>query len=90
MHLWAGYAIAALVVMRIVWGFIGSRYARFSDFVKEPSTVLRYLKQSARLEAPRYIGHNPAGGAMIVLLILMLIGLLNYRTPDDNRCLLGL
>ena len=75
MHLWAGYAIAALVVMRIVWGFIGSRYARFSDFVKEPSTVLRYLKQSARLEAPRYIGHNPAGGAMIVLLILMLIGL---------------
>jgi cytochrome b len=75
MHLWAGYAIAALVALRIVWGFIGSRHARFSDFVKGPSTVLKYLKQSTRLEAPSYVGHNPAGGAMIVLLIVMLIGI---------------
>jgi cytochrome b len=75
MHLWAGYAIAALVALRIVWGFIGSRHARFSDFVKGPSTVLKYLKPSTRLEAPRYVGHNPAGGAMIVLLIVMLIGI---------------
>jgi len=75
MHLWAGYAIAALVALRIVWGFIGSRHARFSDFAKGPSTVLKYLKQSTRLEAPRYVGHNPAGGAMIVLLIVMLIGI---------------
>ncbi|WP_045837590.1 cytochrome b/b6 domain-containing protein [Hyphomicrobium sp. 99] len=75
MHLWAGYAIAALVGLRILWGFIGSRHARFSDFVKGPSTIFQYLKQSTRLEAPRYVGHNPAGGAMIVLLIVMLIGL---------------
>lgn len=75
MHLWAGYTIAALVAFRIIWGFIGSRHARFSDFVKGPSTVLQYLKQSTRLEAPRYVGHNPAGGAMIVLLIIMLVGL---------------
>ena len=75
MHLWAGYAIAALVALRILWGFFGSRHARFSDFVKGPGTVFQYLKQSTRLEAPRYVGHNPAGGAMIVLLIIMLIGL---------------
>ena len=75
MHLWAGYAIAALVALRIIWGFIGSPHARFSDFVKGPSTVVEYIKQSTRLEAPRYVGHNPAGGAMIVLLIVMLLGL---------------
>ena len=75
MHLWAGYVIAALVALRILWGFIGSRHARFSDFVKGPSTVFQYLKQSTRLEAPRYVGHNPAGGAMILLLIVMLVGL---------------
>ena len=74
-HVWAGYAIAALVALRIIWGFIGSRHARFADFVKGPSTIMQYLKLGTRLEAPRYIGHNPAGGAMIVLLIIMLIGL---------------
>jgi len=74
-HLWAGYAIVVLVALRIIWGFIGSRYARFSDFVKGPRTVLQYLKQSTRLEAPRFVGHNPAGAAMIVALIVMLIGL---------------
>ena len=75
LHLWAGYAIAALVAMRLVWGFIGPRYARFSDFVKGPRAIASFLKQSIRLEAPRHIGHNPAGGAMVVLLLAMLIGL---------------
>ena len=75
LHLWAGYAIAALVAMRIVWGFMGPRHARFSDFVKGPRAVLTFLKQSMRLEAPRHLGHNPAGGAMVLLLLAMLIGL---------------
>lgn len=75
LHLVAGYAIAALVVLRIVWGFIGPRYARFADFVKGPRAVAVFLKQSVRLEAPRSLGHNPAGGLMIVALLATLAGL---------------
>jgi cytochrome b len=75
LHLVAGYSIAGLVVLRIVWGFIGPRHARFADFVKGPRSVATFLKQSARLEAPRHLGHNPAGGMMIVALIAALIGL---------------
>ena len=72
LHLWAGYAIAALVAIRIVWGFIGSESARFSSFVKGPRAVVAFLKQLLHLEAPRYLGHNPAGGAMIVILLVLL------------------
>lgn len=75
LHVWAGYAIATLVASRICWGFVGSGYARFSNFVKGPNAVLTFLKQSLHLEAPRHLGHNPAGGAMIVLLLAMLAGL---------------
>lgn len=75
LHLWAGYAIGGLVALRIAWGFIGPRYARFTDFVKGPRTVAAFLKQSVRLEAPRHTGHNPAGGLMIIALLAALIGL---------------
>ncbi len=75
LHLVAGYSIAGLVALRLVWGFIGPRNARFADFVKGPRAVATFLKQSARLEAPRHLGHNPAGGMMIVALIAALIGL---------------
>lgn len=75
LHVWAGYAIAALVAMRIVWGFVGSRNARFASFVKGPRAVVTFLKQSMHLEAPRYLGHNPAGGAMVVALLVVLSAL---------------
>lgn len=55
------------VAMRVVWGFVGSQNARFSSFVKGPCTVLTFVKHSLHLGAPRHLGHNPAGGAMIVL-----------------------
>jgi cytochrome b len=73
-HIAAGYAIAGLLALRIVWGFVGPRHARFGDFVRSPRTVLAYLRDVALLRAPRYLGHNPAGGAMVVALIVMLIG----------------
>lgn len=75
LHVWVGYAIAALVVTRIVWGFIGPRNARFASFVKGPRAVLAFLKRSMHLDAPRYVGHNPAGGAMIVSLLALLTAL---------------
>lgn len=73
LHLAAGYAIAGLVGVRIVWGFIGPRYARFRDFVQGPRAVVDFLEQSLRLEAPRYLGHNPAGGAMVIALLTLLV-----------------
>jgi cytochrome b len=75
LHLAAGYAIAGLVLLRIVWGFVGPRYARFSDFVRPPRQVAGYVRSAVRLQAPRYLGHNPAGGAMIIALLTMLIGI---------------
>ena len=72
LHEYAGYAIAGLLAVRVVWGLIGPRHARFSDFLYRPSAVLGYLADTARLRARRYIGHNPAGGAMVVALIVML------------------
>ncbi len=75
LHLWAGYAAGALIAMRIVWGVIGTRYARFSQFVRSPLTVASYLRDVATGREARYLGHNPAGGAMIVALLVTLAGL---------------
>jgi cytochrome b len=72
-HRLAGYAIGALVALRIVWGVVGSENARFRNFVYAPKAISAYLKDMLAFRAGRYLGHNPAGGAMIVALILALI-----------------
>lgn len=72
-HIAAGYTIAGLLALRIAWGFVGPRNARFSDFVRSPRAVLAYMRDVALLRAPRYLGHNPAGGTMVVALIITLI-----------------
>jgi cytochrome b len=71
-HIAAGYAIAGLLALRVAWGFVGPRHARFGNFVRPPREVLSYLRDVMLLRAPRYLGHNPAGGAMIVALMAML------------------
>ena len=73
LHVYAGYTVLGLLGFRLVWGFVGSRYARFSEFVRPPWEVMAYLKGLVTLRATRYVGHNPAGGAMIVLLLLSLV-----------------
>ena len=70
LHIWAGYASGALILARVAWGVFGAPYARFSQFVRSPRSVLAYLKAIARGGEQRYVGHNPAGGAMVVALIL--------------------
>jgi len=71
-HTWAGYSVLALLLLRLIWGFIGSPHARFRDFIYPPGQVWRYLGGVLRGHAPRYLGHNPAGGAMIIALLLSL------------------
>ena len=74
-HIAAGYAIAGLVALRIAWGFVGSRHARFSDFVKSRSETLDYMRKAVRGRAPRFLGHNPAGAVMTLALLGMLIAI---------------
>jgi cytochrome b len=68
-HRYVGYVMLAAVAVRLVWGLVGGRHARFSDFVPSPGRLLGYLKALARREEPRYIGHNPAGALMMLALI---------------------
>jgi cytochrome b len=72
-HAWIGYLILTLLLFRIVWGFIGSDTARFARFLRSPLAALRHLARIHRREADREIGHNAAGGWM-VLVMLALIG----------------
>jgi cytochrome b len=72
MHTWLGYLALALVVLRIVWGFVGSEHARFVSFVRGPQLVFDYLAGLVRFSSKRYLGHSPAGGAMIVALLIMI------------------
>lgn len=60
-------------LVRIVWGFVGTRYARFSDFVYHPSTVPGYAKEMLIAKPKHYPGHNPLGGMMILALLVSLL-----------------
>ncbi len=72
LHLVAGYVVFALIGFRILWGLIGTRFARFSNFVYSPGSVIKYIKDSVAGRPKHYIGHNPAGGVMIIALLLSL------------------
>ncbi|WP_172330661.1 cytochrome b/b6 domain-containing protein [Mangrovicoccus sp. HB161399] len=71
-HRYVGYAVAGLLALRLVWGFAGTRHARFRDFAAPPGRVLRHLAAALRGRDPRYVGHNPAGGAMMLALMALL------------------
>lgn len=72
-HTIAGYTVLTLVALRVVWGFIGSQHARFKDFVRPPGEALGYVKDTLLGRARRYLGHNPAGGLMIVAMLISLL-----------------
>ena len=64
-----GYLVLGIVTLRMVWGWIGSTYARFVSFVASPASTLRYARQMITRSEPRHLGHNPLGGWMIVALL---------------------
>lgn len=75
LHQWAGYAAGALITFRLLWGLVGTRYARFAQFVRSPGAVAAYLRDILTGRERRYLGHNPAGGMMIVALIACMAAL---------------
>jgi len=77
LHHWAGYAAVALVFMRLLWGVLGTPYARFSQFVRHPKSVVRYLLTVLTGGEARYLGHNPAGG-MMVLALMSLMAVISF------------
>lgn len=95
LHSYVGYIIAVVVVLRLAWGFVGPRSARFSDFVTGPGQVIAYLRGLVTGRAKRHIGHSPAGGAMTVALLLALAltalsGMATLAVEDGEGPLAGL
>ncbi|NIP73313.1 MAG: cytochrome B [Gammaproteobacteria bacterium] len=89
LHVWSGYVVLGLVLFRLVWGVVGTRHARFTDFVYRPAHVLTYAKAFIAGRAERYIGHNPLGGLMVVALLVCLLatagtGLLAYGAEGEG------
>jgi len=72
LHVNAGYVVTGLVLFRVIWGFVGSHYARFSEFVRSPVSVISYLRSLRSKHPQHYLGHNPAGGWMIIALLVAL------------------
>jgi cytochrome b len=72
-HEWLGYTALAIALARVAWGWIGTPYARFTQFVRSPAATLGYARQAIRHVEPRHIGHNPLGACMILLLLAMVL-----------------
>lgn len=72
-HAYAGYALLTLVVFRLLWGFFGSETARFVRFLAAPRRTARHLVRLFRRESDHQVGHNPAGGWMVLLLLALLL-----------------
>jgi len=72
-HMLIGQTILTLVVFRVVWGFIGTRYARFSSFVAGPAAIFAYARSLAGPASPEFAGHNPLGGAVVLLMLALVL-----------------
>lgn len=73
LHDWVGYAALAAVALRILWGFVAPAHANFRDFVPSPRSFFTYIRLLGRGREPRYVGHNPAGAAMMLTLMALVI-----------------
>jgi len=84
-HYAFGYTACLLVLIRLVWGVIGTRYARFSQFIKSPHAVLEHFMAMLRGQPHQDIGHNPAGGLVMfaLMMLILFIGLTGYLSVKE-------
>lgn len=87
LHVAFGYTLLVLVTFRIAWGFVGSETARFAQFLKGPAAAIRHLMHVRRREAPVEVGHNAAGGWMVLALLLMLLAQATTGLFADDQVL---
>jgi cytochrome b len=85
-HEWIGYAALATLALRIIWGIRGPKTARFADFVRSPATTVEYARAMLSHREARFVGHNPLGGWMIVVLLLtvLLVGMTGWLYTTDR------
>lgn len=72
-HMYGGYAILALLLFRIIWGFIGGTHARFGNFLYGPGAILGYIKTLPKRQAAKFAGHNPLGGYSVLLMLVVIL-----------------
>jgi len=72
-HMYSGYTVLTLILFRILWGFVGSTHARFSDFIYGPGALIAYIKTLPSRTAAKFAGHNPLGGISVVLILLCVL-----------------
>ncbi len=73
-HLWCGETLLALLLFRLFWGFAGSETARFASLIATPDKAVRHLQRLWRREPDTQVGHNPAGGWMVLVMLALLLG----------------
>jgi len=85
-HVYSGTLLIGFVVFRVIWGVIGSRHARFGDFVRGPAVVKDYAKRLFAFRPPYKVGHNPLGGWMILALIatILMVVLTGMMSSEDG------
>jgi len=84
-HMLSGYTLLTLAVFRIFWGFLGGRHARFSSFIASPARIIGYLRSLVGKDHATTIGHNPAGGLSVMVMLMLLLGqgVTGLFTNDD-------
>ena len=85
LHERTGYVVIGILVARLLWGFVGTHYARFAQFVRAPQATIAYARAALKGKAPRYLGHNPLGAWMVLALLatLGLLGLTGWLYTTD-------
>ena len=86
-HRAIGYGAVAVVLARLAWGFVGNRHARLATFVRGPAATVRYAGELLSGKEPRYLGHNPLGGWMVVALLacVLALGLTGWLYTNTDR-----
>ncbi|WP_295533057.1 cytochrome b/b6 domain-containing protein [uncultured Thioclava sp.] len=84
-HFYFGYVIAGLVGVRLIWGFVGTRNARFTSFLFGPGKVVAYLRHLPSRDPSHWIGHNPMGGWSVFLMLALLIAQVATGMMSDPK-----